>query len=50
MKKTKIALPTGTVLYNLYHQQLKKIESVLAQLPDDLRGDYEPDLRIILRS
>jgi hypothetical protein len=48
MKEAKIPLSANTVLYNLYHQQIKKIESVLAQLPEDLQGDYEQDMKIIL--
>ncbi len=47
MKATKIALPLGTVLFNLYHQQLKKIESTFTLLPDDLRADYERELKTI---
>lgn len=35
-----LPLTTGTVLYNLYQQQLKKIGSVLAKLPEDEQGDY----------
>lgn len=35
-----LPLTTGTVLYNLYQQQLKKIDSVLAKLPEDEQGDY----------
>jgi hypothetical protein len=35
-----LPLTTGTVLYNLYQQQLKKIASVLAKLPEDEQGDY----------
>jgi len=47
MKATRIPLPPGTVLYNLYHQQLKKIQGVLSKLPEDLRFDYERDLALI---
>ena len=42
-----IPLSTGTVLYNLYQQQLKKIGSVLAKLPEDLQGDYTTSLKTI---
>ncbi len=42
-----IPLSTGTVLYNLYQQQLKKIGSVLTKLPEDLQGDYTTSLKII---
>lgn len=43
----RIPLSTGTVLYNLYQQQLKKIGSVLAKLPEDLQGDYTTSLKTI---
>jgi len=43
----RIPLSTGTVLYNLYQQQLKKIGSVLSKLPEDLQGDYTPSLKTI---
>lgn len=42
-----IPLSTGTVLYNLYQQQLKKIDSVLNKLPEDLQGDYTTSLKTI---
>ncbi|MBK7650624.1 MAG: hypothetical protein IPJ20_07605 [Flammeovirgaceae bacterium] len=42
-----IPLSTGTVLFNLYQQQLKKIDSVLAKLPEDLQADYSNSLTII---
>lgn len=42
-----IPLSTGTVLYNLYQQQLKKIGSVLGKLPEDLQGDYTTSLKTI---
>lgn len=35
-----IPLTAGTVLYNLYQQQLKKITTVLAKLPEDYQVDY----------
>lgn len=35
-----LPLTTGTVIYNLYQQQLKKIGSVLSKLPEDEQGDY----------
>jgi hypothetical protein len=42
-----IPLSTGTVLYNLYQQQLKKISSVLSKLPEDLQADYSNELKTI---
>ena len=47
MKKAGIALQPGTVLFNLYQQQTRKVEAVLSRLPEDLRFDYERDLRSI---
>jgi len=41
VKEVGIPLTTGTVLYNLYQQQLKKITTVLAKLPEDYQVDYE---------
>lgn len=38
--KEKIPLDKGTQLYNLYQQQLKKINTVLSKLPEDEQGDY----------
>jgi hypothetical protein len=45
MKSAKIPLPGGTVLYNLYQQQLTKIMKVLAQLNEDIQADYERDIK-----
>ncbi len=47
MKEAEIPLHTGTVLYNLYQQQLKKIESTFAALPEDIRADYDRELNFI---
>ena len=44
VKETRIPLQTGTVLFNLYQQQLKKIDAVLKKLPEDIQGDYERDI------
>ncbi len=40
IKDAHIPLTTGTVLYNLYQQQLKNITAVLAKLPVDYQVDY----------
>ena len=40
IKEAGIPLITGTVLFNLYQQQLKKIVSVLSKLPEDYQVDY----------
>jgi hypothetical protein len=47
MKQAKVPLTTGTVIYNLYHQQVKKINTILNKLPEDLQTDFEPDMRKI---
>jgi hypothetical protein len=42
-KKVRIArvpLTTGTVLFNMYQQQVKKIAAALEKLPEDLQTDY----------
>lgn len=44
-----IPISKGTVLGNLYDQQLKKIESVFKKLPEDLQADYERDYSRITR-
>ena len=48
MKEAKIPRQSGTVLFNLYQQQLKKIESAFAKLPEDIQADYERELKFIL--
>ncbi len=42
-----IPLTTGTVLFNLFQQQLAKIKTTLAKLPEDLQYDYEQDIEKI---
>lgn len=44
VKEVRIPLQSGTVLFNLYQQQLKKINTVLGKLPEDIQGDYEREL------
>ena len=48
VKEARIPLHTGTVLFNLYQMQLKKIEAALSKLPEDLQADYDRDLKQIL--
>lgn len=48
MKAAHIPLNPGTVLSNLYQQQLKKIRAVLSKLPEDLHFDYERELQAIM--
>ena len=40
VRLAQVPLTAGTVLYNMYHQQVKKINSVLEKLPEDLQADY----------
>ncbi len=47
MKEAKIPRNPGTVLSNLYLQQLKKIEGAFAKLPEDIRADYSRELKYI---
>ena len=48
VKAARIPLSTGTVLFNLYQQQLNKINTVLQKLPEDLQSDYQQDLEKIV--
>ena len=45
MKEARVPMPSGTVLFNLYQQQIKKINTLLEKLPEDLQADYERDLK-----
>jgi hypothetical protein len=40
-------LREGTVLYNLYQQQLKKIYAIVVKLPEDLQLDYQHEIKMI---
>jgi hypothetical protein len=42
-----IRLLSSQVLYNMYQQQLKKINSVLEKLPEDLQYDYHRDIKLL---
>jgi hypothetical protein len=44
VKGIHIPLTAGTVLGNLYQQQLKKIHGSLAKMPEDLQADYQRDV------
>ncbi len=43
-------LRSSTVLYNLNEGQVKKIKTVLTQLPEDLQYDYHRDIVSLARS
>lgn len=45
--EAKIPLREGTVLYNLYQQQLKKIYAIVVKLPEDLQLDYQHEIKMI---
>jgi len=47
MKEAKIPRSAGTVLSNIYLQQLKKIESAFAKLPEDIQADYDREMKNI---
>lgn len=47
MRAPGIPLQPGTVLFNLYQQQLAKIRAVWTRLPEDLQFDYERDIRSV---
>jgi len=48
VKDAHVPLKSSPTLYNLYHGQLKKIESTLAKLPEDLQSDYTNAIQTIL--
>ena len=45
--EAKIPLREGTVLGNLYQQQLKKIYAIVVKLPEDLQLDYQHEIKMI---
>lgn len=47
IKQAKIPLRESAVLLNLYQGQLKKINAVLAKLPEDLQSDYSNAIKAI---
>jgi hypothetical protein len=49
MKEAGVPMPAGTVLFNIFQQQLKKVQSLLQKLPEDMKADYEREMKIILR-
>jgi HPt (histidine-containing phosphotransfer) domain-containing protein len=49
MKDAHIPRQQGSVLFNLYQQQLKKINTVLEKLPEDIQGDYQREVDYISR-
>lgn len=47
MKKLGISFQTSAVIFNLYNQQLKKVNAALSKLDEDLQFDYARDLEFI---
>jgi hypothetical protein len=47
MKRSGIPYQKATVLVNLYEQQLKKINTALKQLHEDLQYDYQRELDLL---
>jgi len=47
IKEARIPLSTGTVLFNLYQQQLNKINTAVAKLPEDLQSDYQQEIETL---
>jgi hypothetical protein len=45
--EARMPLTAGTVLFNLYQQQVKKINAVLNKLPEDIQADYQRELESI---
>lgn len=49
MNDARVPKHTGTVLGNLYDQQVKKILSIQKGMEEDLQADYQPQIDRILR-
>ncbi len=47
IKDARVPLTEGTVLFNLYQQQLTKINASLMKLPEDLQADYQREIETI---
>jgi len=45
--ESKVPLKNGSIISNLYSQQLKKINSLVAKLPQDLQGDFDCDVKTV---
>ena len=49
IREAKIPLHAGTVLFNLYQQQIKKIRAIAGKLPEDLQADYARELEAVTK-
>jgi len=47
MQGLNLPMERNTVLFNLYQSQLKKIKSAIAGFHEDLRYDYEKELKLL---
>lgn len=47
VNEARVPLTEGTVLFNLYQQQVKKISTVVNKLPEDIQADYQRELESI---
>lgn len=50
VKEARLPLTAGTVLFNLYQQQVKKIDKVLLSLEEDLQSDYTASITSIRKT
>jgi hypothetical protein len=48
IKEARVPLTEGTVLFNLYQQQLIKINKTLMKLPEDIQADYQREIEIVM--
>ena len=49
MRVNGVPLKAGTVISNMYEQQLVKIRNIISKLPEDIQGDYDSDLAVLIR-
>ena len=49
MNEAKVPKQPGTVLGNIYDQQLKKVNSIHTSLEDDLQADYQSQIEDVAR-
>ena len=47
IRQAEIPLSPGTVLFNLYQQQVKKISATAGKLPEELQADYAREIEAV---
>jgi hypothetical protein len=47
IRAARVPLREGTVLYNMYRQQVNKIQQIISKLPEDLQFDYASEIKIL---